>query len=114
MFPGGMNPRQMKQMMKKMGIKTDEIDADTVIIHGGGKEIVIENPEVVKMTVQGQEIFNITGGTVREEEEEVTLEISGEDVAMVSEQAGVSKEEAKKALEESDGDIAGAIMKLKG
>jgi len=62
MFPGGLNPRQMKQMMKRMGIKTEEIDANTVIIQGSEREIIIEGPEVMKMVVQGQEIFNITGG----------------------------------------------------
>jgi len=34
-------------------------------------------------------------------------------VNMVSEQAQVSEEEARKALEETNGDIAEAIMKLK-
>jgi len=114
MFPGGLNPRQMKQMMKRMGIKTEEIDASIVIIHGSEKEIVIENPEVMKMIVQGQEIFNITGGKAREQEVEAAIEIEEGDVEMVAEQADVSKEEAKKALEESKGDIAAAIMKLKG
>jgi len=116
MFPGGINPRQMKQMMKRMGIKTNEISAEMVVIHSGDKKIIIEDPQVVKMTMHGQEIFNITGGTVREEkgEEEVILEISEDDVNMVSEQAQVSEEEARKALEETNGDIAEAIMKLKG
>ncbi len=113
MFPGGLNPRQMKQMMKRMGIKTEEIDATAVTIHGPEKEIVIENPEVMKMVVGGQQIFNITGGEIREQEVEAEIEISEEDVEMVSKQANVSEEEARNALEESGGDIAEAIMKLK-
>ena len=115
MFPGGMNPRQMKQMMSRMGIKSEEIEATKIVIHGPSKNIVIEGPEVVKMTVSGQEIYNISGGKTREEVSgsEVAIEITEEDIAMVAEQANVSKDEAKKALAESGGDIAEAIMKLK-
>jgi nascent polypeptide-associated complex subunit alpha len=114
MFPGGLNPRQMKQMMKRMGIKTEEIDATAVAIIGSEREIVIENPEVVKMIVGGNEMYTVSGGSVKVQDVEAAVEIGEEDVEMVSEQAGVSKEEAKKALEESKGDIAEAIMRLKG
>jgi nascent polypeptide-associated complex subunit alpha len=120
MMPGGMNPKQMKQMMSRMGIKSDEIPADRVIIEGGGKKTIIEGPEVMKMTVQGQVVFNITGGKVRTEEDAPVedlsgpVEISDEDVDIVSEQTGVSKDIARKALEESNGDLAEAIIKLKG
>jgi len=118
MFPGGMNPRQMKQMMGRMGIKTDEIPAKVVIISCEDKDIVIEGGEVMKMTMQGQVIYNITGGTIREqtasEEKEPVLEISDDDVRMVAEQAHVSPEDARKALAESKGDLAEAIMRLKG
>ena len=31
MFLGGVNPRQMAQMMKQMGIKVDEIKAQKVV-----------------------------------------------------------------------------------
>jgi nascent polypeptide-associated complex subunit alpha len=114
MFPGGLNPRQMKQMMKRMGIKTEEIDASAVTIHGPDKDIVIENPEVMKMVMGGQQIFNVTGGNIREENTDAQIEINEEDIEIVSEQANVSKEEAKNALDESKGDIAEAIMRLKG
>lgn len=118
MFPGGMNPRQMKQMMSRMGIKADEIPADRVIIEGGGKRTVIEGPEVMKMAVQGQVIFNVSGGRLYTQdiaaEDSRPVEISDEDVDIVSQQAGVSREEARKAIEASNGDLAEAIMKLKG
>ena len=113
-----MNPRQMKQMMSRMGIKTDDIPAKVVIISCADKDIVIEGAEVMKMTMQGQVIYNITGGTVREqtasEEKEPILEISEDDVKMVAEQANVSEDAARKALVESKGDLAEAIMRLKG
>lgn len=114
MFPGNMNPRQMKQMMKRMGIKVEDIDANIVVIHGPEKDIIIEDPEVSKTVIQGQEMYNIMGGRVKEEEVEATVKIEDEDVTMVAEQAGVTEDEAKAALEGADGDIAGAILALKG
>ena len=56
---------------------------------------------------QGQKIYSVVG----EAKEEKTL--NEEDLKMVSEQTGASKEDAIKALEESNGGIAEAIMKLK-
>jgi nascent polypeptide-associated complex subunit alpha len=107
-------------MMSRMGIKSDEIPADRVIIEGGGKKTIIEGPDVMKMTVQGQVVFNITGGKVSTQEETAEedlsgpVEISDEDVDLVSEQTGVSREEARKAIEDSNGDLAEAIIKIKG
>lgn len=117
MLPGGINPRQMKSMMKKMGIKTEDIDAQVVIIHGEEKEIIIENPQVTKTIMQGQEMFQIVGGVIKEQvvesDGEVAVAIEADDVTMVAEQAGVTEEDARSALEETNGDIAEAIMKLK-
>jgi nascent polypeptide-associated complex subunit alpha len=114
MFPGGLNPRQMKQMMKQMGIKTEEIDATAVAIICADREIVIEGPEVMKMVVSGNEIYTISGGKAKVQAPDAAAEVSDDDVKMVAEQAGVSEEEAKKTLQETKGDIAEAIMKLKG
>jgi len=114
MFPGNMNPRQLKQMMKRMGIKVEDVNANIVVIHGPEKEIIIEDPEVSKTVIQGQEMYQIMGGRVREEETEADVKIEDDDVKMVAEQANVGEEEARKALEESGGDIAATIMKLKG
>ena len=113
MFPGNMNPRQMKQMMKRMGIKVDDVEAELVIIHGPDEEIIIEKPQVTKTVMQGQEIYQIMGGRVKRESIEASLDIDEEDVGMVAQQADVSNKEAQAALEEAGGDIAAAIMKLK-
>ncbi len=114
MFPGNINPRQMKRMMKQMGIRVDEVNADIVVIHCPGKEIVIEDPEVTKTAISGQQMYQIIGGRIKEKETESEAAIEDEDIKMVAERAGISEEEAKKALEGSGGDIAAAIMKLKG
>lgn len=105
---GGMNPKKMQAMMKQLGIDQEEISAERVTIDKtDGSKIIIDNPSVVKIKMQGQESFQITGD-VREEEEG----IKESDVLLVMEKTGKSKEEAKSALEESDGDIAEAILQL--
>jgi nascent polypeptide-associated complex subunit alpha len=109
MIPG-MNPRQMQQAMKKLGMKQEEIDATEVIIKTPSKDLVIENPQVLKVNMMGQESLQITGDII---EKERKLEISEDDIKTVAEQTGVSEEEAKAAIEETNGDLAEAILKLK-
>jgi len=104
---GGMDPKKMQAMMSKMGIKQDEVEATRVIIEKADGKIVIDNPNVVKITMQGQESWQITG-----EAREEAPGISESDVAMVAEKSGKSKKEALKALETAEGDIAAAIMEL--
>ncbi len=108
MFPGKINPRQMKKLMKQMGMQMEEIEAEEVIIRQKDGEIVISNPKVSVITAMGQKTYQIVG------EESFRSRIPEEDVKLVAEQAGVSLEEARKALEESSGDLAEAIMKLQG
>ena len=112
MFPG-MNPRKMQQMMKRMGIAQQEIDAKEVIIKCEDKEIVITNPQVSKVNMMGQETFQVSG-TINEREISKEPEISEDDVKTVMEQAKVDEEKAKQALEKANGDIAKAIMDLQG
>jgi len=111
MFPG-MNPRDMRQAMKRLGIQQQEIAAKEVIIRLEDKEIVISNPNVTKVNMMGQDTYQVVG-----EESERSLgsepDISDEDIETVAEQAGVSKEGALKAIQDSKGDLAEAILKLK-
>ena len=108
MFPG-LNPRDLQKAMKKLGVKQEEIDAVEVIIKTKDKNLIIRNPEVLKVDMMGQETIQITGNI---EEEEIE-KFNDDDVKTVMQQAGCSREEAINALE-SEGDIAGAIIKLKG
>ncbi len=105
MFPN-VNPRQMKKMMQQMGMKTEELDAQEVVIKLQDRNIVIENPSVTLVEVQNQKTYQISG------EEKVVQEIPSEDIKMVAEQANVNEEEAKKALEGNGGDLAEAILSL--
>jgi nascent polypeptide-associated complex subunit alpha len=104
---GGIDPKQMAAMMKKMGIKTENIEASEVIIKGP-KTIVITEPNVTVVDMRGQKTFQIVG-RVEEKKEEA----NSEDIQMVMERTGAGEGEARAALEEAGGDIAEAILKLK-
>ena len=108
MFPGGVNPKQMAGMMKKMGISQENLPVRKVIFEMADGNLVIEEPDVMRIKMQGQESYQITGEAV----EESTESFSEEDVTLVAEKSGKSEDEAKKALENSDGDIAEAIVEL--
>ena len=116
MIPGaGMNPKQLKQMqraMKQMGMDMKDVKGATeVIIKFKDKEIVITNPKVNLMDFMGQKTYQITGKP-KERKLEAELEIPAEDIELVSAQTGVSKEDAEKALKDTNGDLAEAIMRL--
>jgi len=103
---GGINPKKMAGMMKQMGISQEDISAERVVIEKSDGNIVINNPTVAKIKMQGQESFQITGDVSEE------VGISEEDVKQVMEKTGKTLDEAKKALEEVGGDLAEAILKL--
>lgn len=110
MLPRGMNPRQMNQMMKKLGINVKEIpNVEKVIIISEKKEYVFSDAEVTVMDAQGQKTYQIVGNPSISNREK---ELPDEDINLIVEQTGVSQDEAKKVLKETDGDIAEAIMKL--
>ena len=56
-----MNSRQMQHMMKKMGMKQEEIDAKKVIITTESSNIIISNPQVSKVNMMGQTTWQIVG-----------------------------------------------------
>jgi alpha-NAC-related protein len=101
-----MDPKKMQAAMKQMGISQEDISATKVIIEKDDGKIIIENPSIVKMKVQGQESFQISGN-VKEESEE----ISEQDIKTVMEKTGTNEEEAKKTHEKTD-DLAEAILEL--
>jgi len=120
---GGLNPRKMKQMMEQMGIDMEEIDATEVVIRADDRELVFEAPEVTKMDARGNETYTVVGspevrGDVAEDGDDETEAddddggIPEDDVELVAQRAGVSKGEAREALEASDGDLAAAIDSL--
>ena len=101
----------MQQAMKRMGIQQTDIPANEVIIKQDDKELVISNPQVAKVSMMGQETYQVVGEAV---ERSISTEpdISEDDIKTVMDQASVDEETAKKAIEESKGDLAEAIVKL--
>jgi nascent polypeptide-associated complex subunit alpha len=108
------NPREAKRMMQRMGLSMDAVtDVERVIIRTSSKEITIEEPEVAMLEMQGQKIFQVTGGKITEKAaERKPSGVAEEDVRLVADQTGKSLEEARKALEECQGDLAKAILLL--
>jgi len=111
MIPG-MNPRMMKQAMKKMGMQQEDLEATEVIIKTPDKEIVFPQPTVAKVKMMGQETWQISGD-FEERALDSTPDISEEDIKTVMEQTDVTEEAAKEAIEKHSGDLAAAIMELK-
>lgn len=104
-----MDPRALKGMMDKLGIKSSEIPAEKVVIDCGDREILIENPSVVLIEGKGMQSFQISGNVTEVKKSGV----SEDDVKLVQQQTGTNAEEARSALEMSNGNIAEAILKLK-
>ncbi|ELZ51918.1 nascent polypeptide-associated complex protein [Halorubrum sp. E3] len=133
---GGMNPRKMKQMMKQMGIDVEELDAERVVIEtADGDDLVFDGAQVTKMDAQGQETYQIVGSpdevadagaggaaaveggdaddpALDDASDDGDDGIPEEDVKLVAQQAGVSKEAAREALEAANGEPARAISDL--
>ena len=128
-----MNPRKMKQMMKQMGIDVEEIDAERVVIETADGDLVFDGAQVTKMDAQGQETYQIVGSPNQVDDAGVSggdaadpaldegdedaddgddAGIPEEDIALVAQQAGVSKADAKEALEAANGEPARAISNL--
>jgi nascent polypeptide-associated complex subunit alpha len=111
--------KRMLAMLKQMGINVSSIKADKVEIKTQGKTMVINNTDVLQLEQAGKKTFIIEGNSIvetrndKESEKEQgndEIEIKDEDIDFVMKQANVSKENAKKALIKSKGDIAEAIL----
>jgi len=110
---GGMNPKKMQAMMSKMGIAQEQIDAKRVIIEKDDGDIIIENPSVAKVDMQGNVSFQISGDVQESagEEAEDPIEKLKQDIQTIVEKTDCSEEEAAIELEKT-GDFAEAIINL--
>lgn len=113
-----MNDRQMKQAMKKMGIKQNAVEGVTeVIIKTKDKEIVVRNAEVICIEMGGTKSYQVSG---TEEErmlgsgsdDGAKASFPQEDVELVMSQTGCDAAKAIAALESTDGQPAEAIVKI--
>lgn len=104
-------------------MQMDEVkNVSRVIIQMPQKEIVIEGPMVTSINVQGQKMYQVTGGklveratqavTTVESEEKKQPTILEEDILLVAQQGNVSMEKARATLIKCEGDLAKAILML--
>ncbi len=113
------SPREARRLMNRMGVKMETLDGvDKVVIYMVGKELLIEEPNVMVMEVGGQRVFQITGKVSEKTVEKVEEipekpEISEEDVMLLASQTGASVEEARRALKEAGGNLASALILLR-
>ncbi len=104
--------RDMRRMMDKMGLDMTEIpNVQEVIIKTDKKEIIIAKPSVTEMKAKDNSIFQVVADSYEEKELENPI-FSDQDIELVCQQAGVDKEQAINALNESEGDLARAILLL--
>lgn len=139
-IPKGVN-RQMRRRMQQQGLEgMEEIEAARVIIETtDGKNLVINDPQVIKVDQQGIEAYQIIGNseeidsdqisigssstdfeekTVESDDSEldageIQVEITEQDIQLVTMQTGVSPEIAEQELKNTNGDLAKAIINLK-
>ncbi len=106
MIPG-MDPKKLEQTLKQLGMQMEDVHASEVIIKTDSGDITINNPQVIKTTMKGQVVYQVSGATKE-------TAFSEEDVKLVMNQTGVKDEKKiKQALEDSKGDVVEAIMRLK-
>lgn len=136
MMPGGrMNERNMRLMMKRMGMSTETLpEVEEVIIRRAKDEVVITDVEVNVVTVQGVKTYQIVGqshtrakGSSSSSAPSSTTGAPSasaptapsvpegppeEDVQLVMDQAQVDHPTALRALKEANGEPAEAILRL--
>ncbi|MEM0090890.1 MAG: nascent polypeptide-associated complex protein [Nitrososphaerota archaeon] len=119
-----LSSRELRRMQSKLlgslGLDVREQNvAKEVLIRLPDKDVIIKEPTVVVLQVGDEKVYQIIGGEVSEqkprvsEEKAPTYEPTPEDITIVALQAGVSEDEAKRALIEVGGDLAKAILLLK-
>ncbi|MBI5226361.1 nascent polypeptide-associated complex protein [Candidatus Micrarchaeota archaeon] len=107
-----MNPKQMAQIMKQMGIKNEPVDALKVVVYkADGSQMVVEPAQVILVEMQGQKSLQVSGTFI--ESSGNPDDATPTDLDLIMDETGCSKVEAQSALDESKGDLAEAILKLK-
>ncbi|HDD60415.1 MAG: Nascent polypeptide-associated complex protein [Thermoplasmata archaeon] len=127
MIPGmgrGLNPRQLKMLMKRLGIEVEELEGvKRVIIVKEDCELYVEDPSVTIMRTPEGETIQVAGklkemplgsreDAEKEGKREGGVEVPEEDIQLVMDQTGVSRERAIEALKATSGSPAEAILKI--
>ncbi len=126
MIPGApRNPRQAEMMMRRLGMSTEPLDGvEEVVIRTRAKEHYFRAPEVSILTVQGTRTYQVIG-PVEIRPRSASGSAPGpaappatpagppeEDIQLVMDQAHVDRADAIRALQETRGAPAEAILRL--
>ena len=104
--------REMRRMLDKMGLDMKPMDnVEEVIIRTDRKELYLIKPQIIEMKGKDNTIFQVVATDIEEKQREVPS-FKEDDIILVMQQAGVSKEKAIQALTETKGDMAQAILNL--
>lgn len=115
------NPKDLEKILKRMGIKLEEIDAAYVEIRLKNGEIIrINNPTVTLMKMPNKtQLYQIQAAESAVQKaapqppaQPSEYQPSEEDITLLVEQTGAPREEVIKALKETKGDLVQAAMKL--
>ncbi len=115
MYRRGIN-RETLRMLQRMGVSFENLEnVEEVEIKFKDKILKLINPQVMITNVSGQKIYQIVAEAEEESSNVERLKKEAytpneEDIALVMEKAGVTREEAVQALKETEGDIAAAIL----
>ncbi len=117
------SPHELKKLLKRYGVEVEELkDIERVEFYSGKKKIVVSNPQVIAFKMSGQIFYQVVGSEVREEAIEEKkpetpqeqVKFSEEDVNFIIEYTGAPREKAIEALIKAKGDLAKAIMIIRG
>ncbi|MEZ0248402.1 MAG: nascent polypeptide-associated complex protein [Thermoproteus sp.] len=118
-----LNPRELERYLKRMGIKMEEVDAAYVEIGlKNGDVLRIEGPAVALLKLPNKVLVY----QIQTQESSISLKRreqpqqapgggytpTDEDISLVMEQTGATREEAERALREAKGDLVQAVMSL--
>lgn len=113
MFRKGLG-RDALRMLQRMGVSFENIEnVEEVQIIFKDKVIKLQNPNVTVAKISGQKIYQIISEKEIEEKTGITYTPTEEDIQVVMQQSKSTREEAVKALIETEGDIANAILLIK-
>ncbi len=116
MIRGRVNERQVKRMMQQMGIKSNDIEGVIEVkIILKDKTIVIKEPNVSVIEVQGNKTYTVVGKEeiIQGKDDKQTIEdvnLKEEDIKLVMEKAGVTRDKAIEALKSNNYMVAEAII----
>ncbi|MEM0282547.1 MAG: nascent polypeptide-associated complex protein, partial [Desulfurococcaceae archaeon] len=109
------------KLLRRYGVEVEELrGVEKVELNMGSRKIVVSSPQVIAFKMHGQVIYQVSGKEEVVEEQkqaekpEVPVAVSEDDVKFIVDYTGVTREKAVEALIKAKGDLAKAIMIIRG